>query len=210
MTLYLHDHDPIGKHLSYLLKHDAVFKPLSKRDDLFRWKRNAGRFSDMAEMIVSQQISVKAADSIFAKLKENAGGVVTAERVLKLSEKKLRLSGLSFQKIDYLTGLAEAVESKRFKISALQRMSDDEVIEAITSLKGFGLWSAQMYLIFSMARPDIWPYGDLGVQNGIKLYKGDSERMKPKEILEWGNRFENQRTSAALLLWKVKDVNDKK
>ncbi len=205
MTIFLHDHATIKRDLNYLLKNDAIFRSLKSRNDLFLWKQNKGRFSDLTEMIISQQISVKAADAIFAKLKRNINGSVTAKNILKLSEKKLRDSGLSFQKIDYLIGLAEAVQSKQFKINDLKYMNDDEITKSITSLKGFGLWSAQMYLIFSMARPDVWPYGDLGVQNGIKIYKNDLERMKPKEILEWGERFKGRRTSASLLLWKLKD-----
>lgn len=206
MPKFLHDEPLIGKPLKSLLKSDKVFKTLSVRDDLFRWKQNAGRFSDMAEMVISQQISVKAADAIYRKLKLALDAPVTADNFLKLREKELREAGLSFQKIDYLTGLAEAVQTKRFQIGKLKSMPDEDVIAQITSIKGFGVWSAHMYLMFSMARPDVWPVGDLGVQNGAKLYTKSSERMTPKELQLWGDRFEGHRTAASLLLWKLKDT----
>ena len=205
MATFLHDEPLIGKPLKTLLKHDKVFCTLNARNDLFGWKKNAGRFSDLTEMVISQQISVKAADAIFKKLKIEMGAPVTAENFLRLREKQLRAAGLSFQKIDYLTGLSEAVVSKQFQISKLKSMNDDDVIAHITSIKGFGVWSAQMYLIFSMARPDVWPVGDLGVQNGVKLYTNADTRMTPKELQTWGDRFRGHRTAASLLLWKLKD-----
>jgi DNA-3-methyladenine glycosylase II len=205
MAKFLHDEPKISKPLKTLLKHDKVFRTLNTRDDLFRWKQNAGRFSDLTEMVISQQISVKAADAIFAKLKMVMDAPVTAENFLKLREKDLRGAGLSSQKIDYLTGLAKAVQSKKFRIAALKRMNDDDVIDSITSIKGFGVWSAQMYLMFSLARPDVWPIGDLGVQNGAKLYMDADSRMTPKELAIWGDRFAGHRTAASLLLWKLKD-----
>lgn len=210
MPTYLHDHPLIGTPLRRLLKQDQRFVHLKKRDDLFLWKQNAGRFSDLTEMVISQQISVKAADAIFAKLKRELDGPVTAENFLKLRESHLRRAGLSPQKIDYLTGLAEAVASKQFQIGKLKTMPDQDVIDHITSLKGFGVWSAQMYLIFSLARPDIWPVGDLGVQNGVKLYMNHDERLTPKEMTVWGDRFKGHRTAASLLLWKLKDSEVKK
>ena len=161
----------------------------------------------MAEMVISQQISVKAADAIYGKLKLALDGPVTADNFLKLREKELRAAGLSFQKIDYLTGLAEAVQSKRFQIGTLKSMPDDEVIAQITSIKGFGVWSAHMYLMFAMARPDVWPVGDLGIQNGAKIYTKAGERMTPKELQAWGDRFDGHRTAASLLLWKLKDTS---
>jgi DNA-3-methyladenine glycosylase II len=206
MAKFLHDEPLIGKPLKTLLTSDKVFRTLRGRDDLFRWKQNAGRFSDLTEMVISQQISVKAADAIFKKLKNEMNAPVTAENFLKLKEKQLRAAGLSLQKIDYLMGLAEAVESKTFQISKLKSMNDDDVIAQITSIKGFGVWSAHMYLMFSMARPDVWPVGDLGVQNGAKLYINAPERMTPKELQAWGDRFHGHRTAASLLLWKLKDT----
>jgi DNA-3-methyladenine glycosylase II len=202
---FLHDEPAISAGLNYLLRYDPVFKTLKKRDDLWRWQKNAGRFSDLIEMVISQQISVKAADAIFAKLKIALGAPVTPEIFLKLPEKKLREAGLSFQKIDYITGLAEAILTRKINLTRLKAMPDEAVIEAITKLKGFGIWSAHMYLMFSLARPDVFPIGDLGVQNGAQIYTKAEEKMTPKILDQWGEQFKGKRTAAALLLWKLKD-----
>ena len=202
---FLHDEPAIGASLNYLLRYDPVFKTLKTRDDLWRWQKNAGRFSDLTEMVISQQISVKAADAIFAKLKLALDAPVTPANFLKLPEKKLREAGLSFQKIDYITGLATAITNRKLHLARLPGMPDEAVIEAITALKGFGIWSAHMYLIFSLARSDVFPIGDLGVQNGAKLYLNAEEKMTPKILDQWGEQFKGKRTAAALLLWKLKD-----
>lgn len=161
---YLHDHKSIHDPLLKLLKQDKIFRTLAGRDDLFQWKQASGQFAHFVDMVISQQISTKAADAIYKKLAAQIDGRITAEKFLKLTEKQYRAAGLSYQKIDYLIGLAESVIQKKFVISRLKSMPDSDVIDAITSLKGFGIWSAQMYLIFSLARPDVWPYGDLGIQ----------------------------------------------
>lgn len=202
---FLHDDPHIGAGLNYLLRYDPVFKTLKARDDLWRWQKNAGRFSDLTEMVISQQISVKAADAIFAKLKMALDAPVTPENFLKMPHKKLCEAGLSEQKIDYITGLAEAILVRKINLTRLKTMPDNDVIEAITAIKGFGVWSAHMYLIFSLARPDVFPTGDLGVQNGAKIYTQDTETMTPKILGEWGEQFKGKRTAAALLLWKLKD-----
>jgi DNA-3-methyladenine glycosylase II len=87
-------------------------------------------------------------------------------------------------------------------------MSDEEVYAAITSLKGFGPWSAEMYMMFSMARPDIWPIGDLGIQEGLRVYLNKMKRPTPEQTLREGKRFAPYRTAASLLLWHLKHEDD--
>ncbi len=129
-------------------------------------------FATLIRIIVDQQVSVAAGAAIWAKLSRAAGGSVTAPRVLALSEPGLRAAGLSGQKARYALGIAEGVASRRLNFSALGRASDEDVRVTITSFKGIGLWTADIYLMFGMGRPDIWPVGDLALQIGAQLLMG--------------------------------------
>jgi len=129
------------------------------------------RFRALALAIVSQQISGKAARSIWEKLKTIAAPL-SAERLSQFSAEELRPAGLSRQKASYLIDLAKHVSEGRLKLNRLGRLSDDAVIEELVSVKGIGIWTAQMFLIFSLGRLDVLPHGDLGVRMAIqKLYE---------------------------------------
>jgi len=136
----------------------------------FRLNLRHDRFHALALAIVSQQISGKAARSIWEKLKTIAAPM-SPERICQFSVDELRVAGLSKQKASYIIDLATHVCEGRLNLSRIGRLSDDEVIESLVAVKGIGLWTAQMFLIFSLGRLDVLPHGDLGVRMAIqKLY----------------------------------------
>ena len=155
---------------------------LSKRDPVLRKiirKYNKGflttknkPFFSICRTIVGQQISTRAADSIWGKFEAKCRKKITPEVVLKLPARLLKSAGLSRQKITYLKNIAKSFKNKSFNIRDLKKMDDDLAIDYITSLKGLGVWSAQMFLMFNLNRPDIFPTKDIGLLRAIsKNYK---------------------------------------
>jgi DNA-3-methyladenine glycosylase II len=121
---------------------------------------------------VGQQVSVASADSIWSKFEKKCKGSVRPKMVLKISSRILKSAGLSRQKISYLKIIAEAFENKSFNFRKIKKLDDSEAIEYITKLKGLGVWSAEMFLMFNLNRPDIFPVKDIGLLRAIsKNYK---------------------------------------
>ena len=157
-------------------------KVLSKRDPILRRiinKFNKGYltsrkdpFFSLCRTIIGQQISTKAADSIWSKFEIKCKKKIVPETVLKLTSSSLKSAGLSRQKITYLKNIAKSFKNKSFNVRDLKRMDDDSAIDYITKLKGLGIWSAQMFLMFNLNRPDIFPTKDIGLIRAIsKNYK---------------------------------------
>ena len=157
-------------------------KILSKRDPILRKiikKFNKGflttrkdPFFSLCRTIVGQQISTKAADSIWLRFEEKCKKKIIPETILKLSSLSLKSVGLSRQKISYLKNIAKSFKNKSFNIRDLKKMDDDLAIDYITKLKGLGIWSAQMFLMFNLNRSDIFPTKDIGLIRAIsKNYK---------------------------------------
>ena len=157
-------------------------KILSKRDPILRKiikKFNKGflttrkdPFFSLCRTIVGQQISTKAADSIWSKFEIKCKKKIIPSNVLKLTSRSLRSAGLSRQKITYLKNIAKSFKNKSFNVKGLKKMSDEQAIDYITQLKGLGVWSAQMFLMFNLNRPDIFPTKDIGLIRAIsKNYK---------------------------------------
>ena len=157
-------------------------KILSKRDPILRKiinKFNKGYlasrkdpFFSLCRTIIGQQISTKAADSIWSKFETKCKKKIVPGTVLKLTSSSLKSAGLSRQKITYLKNIAKSFKNKSFNITNLKKMNDDLAIDYITQLKGLGVWSAQMFLMFNLNRPDIFPTKDIGLIRAIsKNYK---------------------------------------
>ena len=157
-------------------------KILSKRDPILRKiikKFNKGYltsrkdpFFSLCRTIIGQQISTKAADSIWSRFEIKCNKKIIPNTVLKLTSRSLRNAGLSRQKINYLKNIAKSFKNKSFNIGNLKKMNDDLAIDYITQLKGLGVWSAQMFLMFNLNRPDIFPTKDIGLIRAIsKNYK---------------------------------------
>lgn len=155
-------------------------------------------FESVVRDIIGQQLSVKAASTIFSRLRE-ALGVVTPENIVKSKHEKLRKMGLSNAKANYVRDLSERVLDQRLRLDKLDNMQDDTVKKELIEVKGIGKWTAEMFLMFTLARPDIFPIEDLGLRNGFKKIVGNysNERME-----KYAKRWSPYRTVASWYLWQ--------
>ena len=160
-------------------------------------------FSALVRTIVSQQLSTKAAATIHRRLIElMSGGVATPHAINALTDMQLREVGLSRQKTAYLRDLATKAESGELPLDRLATLTDEEVIEAITKVKGLGRWSAEMFLMFRLRRPDILPVDDLGIVNAIHRLYGLRKRPTADRIRRIGEVWRPYRTVACWYLWR--------
>jgi DNA-3-methyladenine glycosylase II len=163
----------IQRAVRHLRTSDPVMRDLMKKAGPFTLKPRRDRFHTLVGSIISQQISGKAADSIHARLKAKvAPGRISAESLLQLRPEELRQVGVSPQKAKYLHDLAERVANGSLRLNTLARLTDEQVIEALIQVKGIGVWTAQMFLIFSLGRLDVFPHDDLGVRVAIRNLYG--------------------------------------
>jgi len=165
-------------------------------------RRRDHSFETLARIVVGQQVSVAAATSINKKLVSALDGQLTARAVLDASDELLRSAGLSRQKVNYIQSLATAQATGTLVLEGLPELADDDAVAVITSIKGFGEWSAHMYLMFSLGRPDIWPVGDLAVREGFKRIQGLEERPSAGKLKPMGEEFRPYRSSLAMLCWR--------
>lgn len=159
-------------------------------------------FATLARIVIGQQVSVAAAASIAARVEEALGGSMSAQAIEGAPDETLRAAGLSRQKVSYLRALAEAVVGGQLDVEGLARLADDDAVARITAVKGFGVWSAHMYLMFSLGRPDVWPSGDLAVRLGFARLQGWEHRPAEREVKEAGTIYSPQRSALALLCWR--------
>lgn len=161
-----------------------------------------GGFEMLMTMIVNQQLSTKVAAVILSRVKALLP-VCDASSLLKIPDQDLRHAGLSWRKVEYTKGLAQAIVSGELNPELLHRMSDDEAIESIMRLRGFGRWSAENYLIFSMGRPDIFPADDLIIQTSLQKVKRMKTRPTAKIARQKVKHWAPWRSLGALFLWYV-------
>jgi len=164
-------------------------------------RRGEPSFEHFMRIIAGQQLSVKAAATIFGRLEKALEGQFRPQRVLDMSDGELRALGLSRQKIGYARGLSEAVLDGTLDPAAMAELPDDEVIEQITRLKGFGRWSAEMFLLFALGRPDVWPSDDLGIQAGLHRLKNMRARPDRKRTEAVARPWRPYRGAAAIFVW---------
>jgi len=165
-------------------------------------KRRNHHFSVLVESIISQQLATKAAEAIFKRFKNLYPKFPTASEILSTRKSKLRLVGLSSMKIEYLKDLARHIEEGRLDMRSLPKMNDEDVITHLTQVKGIGRWTAEMFLIFSLGRQDIFPVDDLGLRKGVQMAFSLPEIPKPKEVERMGERWRPYRTIVTWYLWK--------
>jgi DNA-3-methyladenine glycosylase II len=165
-------------------------------------RRREHSFESLARIVMGQQLSVKAAATIAQRVDETVGGPLEPTTLLATAPDQLRAAGLSRQKISYLQSLAEAVISGDLPVETLPELADEEVEAAITAVRGFGRWSAHMYMMFALGRPDIWPSGDLAVRVGFGRIMGWKDRPDEKRVIEKGGAFAPYRSALALLCWQ--------
>jgi 3-methyladenine DNA glycosylase/8-oxoguanine DNA glycosylase len=166
-------------------------------------------FVGLSEAIVYQQLSGKAASTIYGRLQEKLSGKpsldIAAEQVLGASDDTLRSAGLSRPKILALRDLAQRRVTRRLpSLAAIRKMEDETVIQRLTEIRGVGVWSAQMFLIFRLGRPDILPAHDLGLRRAFAAVYG-GPTPEPDDVLRRGERWKPYRTAATWYLWQVID-----
>jgi DNA-3-methyladenine glycosylase II len=191
------------KAINHLKKSDPVMRAIIERVGPFRMEFGEPTFHSLAEAIVYQQLNGKAAVTIFERFADAAGGnPLSPEGTLKLTEQQMRAVGLSKQKSSYLRDLAEKTKAGQLEFERLPDLPDDEVIEHLTQVKGIGVWTAQMFLMFSLRRPDVLPTGDYGVQVAIKKYYRKRKLPKPKDMEKIAKPWSPYRSIACWYLWR--------
>lgn len=169
-------------------------------------------FASLLQAIVHQQLAGKAATTILGRVKALcAGDFPTPEEILQLDDAKLRGAGLSRQKIAAVKDLAaKTLDGTVPPLSKLRRMSEEEIHQRLTQVRGIGEWSVQMFLIFQLGRPDVLPIHDLGIRKGFQLVYGHKDVPKPEMILEHGERWRPYRSIASWYLWRAADQESAK
>ena len=194
------------KALIHLKKSDPVLRAIIERVGPCRMEFGPAEFCSLAEAIVYQHLNGKAAVTIWKRFAGLAGEPVTPEGILRLSEVQLRSVGLSKQKSAYLKDLAAKTASGLLDFSKLQDLSDEEVIKHLTQVKGIGVWTAHMFLIFSLRRPNILPTGDYGVQMAVKKHYKKRKLPKPVEMERIARVWEPYRSIACWYMWRSLDI----
>lgn len=189
------------KEIQYLKERDPVLGRLI--DEIGRVERevNPHVFSSLISSIIGQQISTKAAITVESRLVEAAGGI-SPENLAQLEPETIQGCGLSWRKVEYIRGITEAALSKTIDFNGLHRLTDEEVIRTLTSLRGVGEWTAEMLLLHSLQRPDILSYKDLGIRRGIMLIYG-LEELSKKDFQAYRERYSPYGTVASLYIWEA-------
>lgn len=172
---------------------------LKRRSD-----RTEDRFEALARIIVGQQVSTAAARTIWGRICDAFDGPPAPIRLIDDdAEERLRACGLSGRKASYMIGIAQAIEAGELRPHELDELSDEQVIETLVALRGLGQWSAEMFLMFDLGRPDVFSGGDLGLRNGIRIAYGLEQPPTPEEAVAIAERWRPHRTLASLYLWEA-------
>ena len=161
-------------------------------------------FEALVESVISQQLAVKAADTIFGRVKQAAGGRIIPGRIAGISEQEFREAGVSGAKFKTIQGLADAAITKRININKLHEIdSDEEIFNKLTGLWGIGPWTVDMFMMHQLGRLDIWPTGDLGVRRGWEKIYSLKEEITPLELFGKGEKFRPYRSVTAWYCWRA-------
>ena len=194
------------KALNHLKKSDPILRAIIERVGPCRMEFGLPEFCSLAEAIVYQQLNGKAAVTIFKRFAALAGEPLTPDGILRLSDERLRSVGLSKQKSAYLKDLAAKTASGELDFARLSGLTDDEVIEHLTQVKGVGVWTAHMFLMFSLRRPNVLPTGDYGVQMAIRKHYKKRKLPKPKDMEKIAKAWEPYRSVACWYMWRSLDI----
>ena len=190
----------------HLKKSDPILRAIIDRVGPCRMEFGEPQFHSLAEAIVYQQLNGKAAVTIFNRFTSLAGDPLTPEGILKLSPEQMRAAGLSKQKSSYLRDLAERTHRGELDFARLPVLSDDEVIKHLTQVKGVGVWTAHMFLMFTLQRPNVLPTGDFAVQTAIKKHYSKRKLPKPLQMEKIARAWEPYRSIACWYLWRSLDI----
>ena len=200
--------DVVAKATAYLSSTDPVMAEAIVRVGPCTLVPDPNVFETLVDAIISQQISVKAADAIMARLRATIpNAMLTPEALILLNHDALRAAGLSTPKARYVRDLTEHVVSGQLNLLALDQMDDEDVIKQLTEVKGIGRWTAEMILIFSLHRADVLPVDDLGFIEGVREAYGLEKRPTRKEMLERGEAWRPYRTFATWYMWGLRRLS---
>ena len=192
--------------LAYLRKKDKRLCEVIDRLGHIDRAVDTDLFSSVVHHIIGQQISTKAQETIWNRCRD-ALGDINAETILSAGVPKLQSLGMTFRKAEYITDFAEKVHTGAFDLEGIWQKSDEEAIRELSSLKGIGVWTAEMLMIFSLCRPDVLSWGDLGIRRGMALLYGDRELTR--------ERFERRRKRSSpygsvvsLYLWSIAGMEE--
>jgi DNA-3-methyladenine glycosylase II len=194
------------KALNHLKKSDPIISEIIKRVGPYRIEYGDPVFHSLAEAIVYQQLNGKAAVSIFNRFAAMAGEPLTPEGILKLTDQQMRSAGLSKQKTSYLRDLAERTHRGELKFEGLNDLSDEQVIEQLTQVKGIGVWTAHMFLMFSLRRANVLPTGDFGIRMAMKKHYKKRKPPTPQQMEKIAKCWAPYRSVACWYLWRSLDL----
>ncbi len=194
------------KAIHHLKKSDPVLAAIIERVGPYRMEFGPPEFHSLAEAIVYQQLNGKAAVTIFKRFAALAGEPVTPEGILKLTDAQLRSVGLSKQKSSYLKDMAGRASRSELDFTRLPEMTDDDVIKHLTQVKGVGVWTAHMFLMFTLRRPNVLPTGDYGIQMAIRKHYKKRKMPKPEVMAKIAKSWEPYRSVACWYLWRSLDI----
>jgi DNA-3-methyladenine glycosylase II len=194
------------KAVNHLKKSDPTLAAIISSVGPFRMEYGEPTFHSLAESILYQQLNGKAAVTIFNRFTDLVGDPVTPQGILKATDAELRAVGLSKQKTSYLRDLAEKTNAGLLDFASLGELPDEEVIRHLTQVKGVGVWTAHMFLIFTLRRPDILPTGDYGIQAAIKKYYRKRKLPKPQDMEKIAKPWSPYRSIACWYLWRSLDI----
>ena len=192
--------------LKYLSR-DKDLKTLIDHFGVITLKRRRNYFKSLLRSIIHQQLSGKAARTIENRFLElyNGNRYPTPEEVLKTPAEAIQNVGISRMKTEYIRGLAKIIDDGDIRLEKLSELSNDEVGNVLKEVKGIGQWTVDMFLIFSLNRPDVFPLNDLGIQKGLMLLLGRQKILSQESMLSHSNKWKPYRTLASLYLWKIVD-----
>ncbi len=207
-TVLNHDaHAPDYWHdaCQYLIAAHPVWRDLIRQypDRALRTRNRP--FETLLRSIVGQRISVLAADAIWGRLALHVQQQFEPSALLECADDDLRACGLSRQQLKYIRDLCAFALAGELELTDLQRMGDDAVMQHVCQVKGIGPWSAQMFLIFALRRPDVWPIGDVGLQKAVGKWFVGGGKLSPEETKDWGVHCAPWRTVATWYLWRSLD-----
>ena len=186
----------------------ALMERVGRIDLATRLKRRSEErpndaYGALLRAIVGQQLSTKAARTIYLRVVDIFGGTTPSpEQLLEASEADLRGAGLSGRKVEYVRDLAAHILSGELEVDQLDELSDEEAIAELVAVRGLGQWTAEMFLIFHLERPDVLSGGDLGIRKAVQIEYDLEEMPKPEQVLEIGEPWRPYRSLASLYLWE--------
>jgi DNA-3-methyladenine glycosylase II len=188
--------------LLHLKSADPIMAGIIAKVGPYRLITRKATFETLAKSITFQQLSGKAAGTIFGRLKQAAGGRLSPRSFLRLSETELRACGLSRQKIASITDLAERSARREIQFSRLRHLTDEEIVELLCRVRGVGVWTVQMFLMFALERPNVMPLSDLGIRNAVQRAYNLDVAPKPADLARIAECWHPYCSVASWYLWR--------